>query len=309
MFLRVRSTSRALQLRSNHFSAKYLEKRDANYTPLSPLSLLKRTVALYPNKLAYVYGNTQRTWKSVGQRCSQFADSLIKGGIKAGDVVSIISPNTPAMYEAHFAVPGVRAVLHTINTRLDANTIAFQLKHSGAKLVLIDTEFNGLMLKVKELLTNSNVPVPRFINIIDVECTNSTEDLSKLICDTEYEGFIANGSPQFQLQECIDEYDSITLNYTSGTTGSPKGVVAHYRGAYLNAIGNMLEWNMERFARFLWGKVMYLSIQWSLMFLVLVVPMFHCNGWCFPWTIAAASGTSYFVRQVRAGVMFDVIEK
>ena len=216
MLLRLKGASRSLQVRSNHFSAKYLDKRDANYSPLSPLSLLKRTVALYPNKLAYVYGNTQRTWKSVGGRCSQFADALIKSGIQPGDVVSIISPNTPAMYEAHFAVPGVRAVLHTINTRLDANTIAFQLKHCGAKLVLIDTEFNGLMLKVKDLLASQNVPVPRFINIIDVECTNSTEDLNKLICDVEYENFIEKGSPTFQLQECTDEYDAITLNYTSG---------------------------------------------------------------------------------------------
>jgi fatty-acyl-CoA synthase len=205
-----------VSLRLNHFKAKYLERCEANYTPLSPLSPFKRTVKLYPNKLAYVYGNTSRTWGEVGVRASLYASALRKLGISKGDVVSIISPNTPAIYESHFAVPGAEAVLHTINTRLDATTIAFQLNHSQAKIVLVDSEFNDLLIEVREIMDEKGHKVPIFISIVDPEFAESKETAQPLIGSIEFEDFLRTGDATFPLIHPTDEFDALTLNYTSG---------------------------------------------------------------------------------------------
>jgi fatty-acyl-CoA synthase len=195
-------------LRLNHFKAKYLERCETNYTPLSPLSPFKRTVKQYPNKLAYVYGNTSRTWGEVGVRASLFASALRKLGISKGDVVSIISPNTPAIYESHFAVPGAEAVLHT--------TIAFQLNHSQAKIVLVDSEFNDLLIEVREIMDEKGHKVPTFISIVDPEFAESRETSQPLIGSIEFEDILRTGDATFPLIPPTDEFDAIALNYTSG---------------------------------------------------------------------------------------------
>ncbi len=207
-------------VRRNHFDAKYLNKCEANYAPLSPLSPFRRTTKLYPEKLAYVYGSTNRTWSQVGARTARLASALLRSGIKKGDVISIISPNTPALYEAHFAVPGAEAVLHTINTRLDATTIAFQLHHSQAKVVLIDTEFTKLMTDVRDIMKSNQHTVPLFINLLDTEHPESVQDYATpavpLLGSIEYEDFLKTGDESFELMSVKDEFDAIALNYTSG---------------------------------------------------------------------------------------------
>ena len=197
---------------------------------------------MYPSKPAYVFEHITRTWGEVGARVNRFASALHLLGVGRGDVVSVMAPNAPPMYEAHFAVPGIGAVLHSINTRLDVATVVFQLKHSEPKVLIVDNEFTPIMREVIETLRQENIKLPTFISIGDAHFTDA---ISKL----DYEDFLKTGDATFTLPDGVDEWDAISLNYTSGTTGNPKGVVCHHRGAYLNSVSNIVEWNMEPFAK------------------------------------------------------------
>ncbi len=260
-----------------------LDKNAANYTPLSPLSLLARTAYVYPKRAAVVHGEQRYTWSEVYARCRRLASALQQSGIGAGDTVAVMLPNVPAMYEAHFGVPMTGAVLNTLNTRLDADAIAFMLEHGGAKVVLTDREFSATMEQALARLKRK----PRVIDVDDPGFDGGT-----LIGETTYEQFIAGGDPEFAWRMPDDEWDAISLNYTSGTTGNPKGVVYHHRGAYLNAISNIVSWGMPQHPVYLW-----------------TLPMFHCNGWCFPWSIAAAAGTNICLRRVDARMIFDLMRE
>jgi fatty-acyl-CoA synthase len=232
-----------------------LKKREANYKPLNPLSFLQQTVKLHPNITAYVHGSNVKSWKEAYSRISSFSSYLSNVGISRNDVVSIICPNSPAIFEAHFAIPGVDAVLLTMNTRLDPTSIVYQLIDSESKVILFDTEYNARILEVKKQLIEKNVKLPLFIAINDSEYQNNDKNKYIDITTIDYESAIESGDASFQLIHANDEWDTIALNYTSGTTGNPKGVLTHYRGAYLNALTNQLNLNMKRFSKYLWGKV------------------------------------------------------
>ena len=294
LYNNIRNIKKVLYRRylSSSFDANYLNKCEANYSQLSPISFIERSAEQYPTVVAYVNGNESTTWSNVYNTSRKLASSLIKLGIKKNDVVSIIAPNSPSIFECHFGVPGSGAVLHTINTRLDAKTIAFQLNHCKAKVLFVDSEFSKLTQDAINILKNTtkDYPLPYIIDIHDKEY-KSNLPITK-IGNIDYNSFIENGDKNFNLIRPNDEWDAIALNYTSGTTGDPKGVVIHHRGAYLNSLSNLIEWNMQRFPRFLW-----------------IVPMFHCNGWCFAWSMAATTGTSYFLRQIRAESLFEIIQK
>jgi len=253
----------------------------ANYAPLTPLSFLARTAAVYPERAAVVHGDTRYTWAQTYARCRRLASALATRGIGKSDTVSIIAPNVPAIYEASFAVPMLGAVLNTINTRLDARTIAFILEHAEAKVLITDREFSNT---VAAALGELDQP-PLVIDIDDPMAPPG-----ELLGERTYEDLLAEGDPAFEWQLPDDEWHAISLNYTSGTTGDPKGVVYHHRGAYLNALSNAVGWNMRHHPVYLW-----------------TLPMFHCNGWCFPWTIAALAGTNVCLRKVEAGAIFDAI--
>jgi fatty-acyl-CoA synthase len=260
-----------------------LDKNTANYTPLTPLSLLARTAYTYPRRVAVIHGERQLAWAEVYARCRRLASALQRRGIGAGDTVATVLPNVPAMVEAHFGVPMAGAVLNTINTRLDAATIGFILQHAEAKVLLTDREFSAAVgqalaqLKEKPLV---------------VEVDDPAFEGGRQLGTMDYEDFIAQGDPDFDWHLPADEWNAISLNYTSGTTGDPKGVVYHHRGAYLNAISNIVSWGMAPHPVYLW-----------------TLPMFHCNGWCFPWTIAAAAGTNVCLRRVDARAVFDLIRR
>jgi len=259
-----------------------LNKNPANYVALSPLTFLKRAADVYPNKLACVHGEQRITWSECYQRCVALASALSKRGIKQGDAVSVMLPNIPAMFELHFAVPMLGAVLHTINTRLDSASIAFQLEHAESSAVFIDSEFSEVMgVALKE---TSATPF-----VVDVK--DALFRLDKPIADIEYESLIREGSTTFEWALPADEWQAISLNYTSGTTGNPKGVVYHHRGAYLNALSNVMTWNMGQHPVYLW-----------------TLPMFHCNGWCFPWSLAAVAGTNVCLRSVQPKTIFNLIK-
>jgi len=260
-----------------------LSRNTANYIPLSPLGFLERSALVYPNRLSIVHDQISYTWKQTSVRCKKLASALTDFGIEKGDTVSILAPNIPAMVEAHFAVPMAGAVLNTINTRLDADTIAFILNHAETKLLIADSEYSDL---VKIALDKVN----RKIHLISI-ADDAVQNIS-LRNSMDYEAFIRQGLSDYSWRQPEDEWDAISLNYTSGTTGNPKGVVYHYRGAYLNALSNAINWNMPPNPIYLW-----------------TLPMFHCNGWCFPWTIAMLGGTNICLRQVNAESIFSAIEK
>ena len=259
-----------------------LDKNPANYVALSPLTFLKRAADVYPKKLACIHGEQRISWAECYQRCVRLASALEKQGVKKGDAVSVMLPNIPAMFELHFAVPMLGAVLHTINTRLDPDSIAFQLEHAESKAVFIDSEFSEFMERA--LKTTSVSPF-----VVDVE--DKLYRANKPIAQTEYEDFIGTGDPGFNWSLPEDEWQAISLNYTSGTTGNPKGVVYHHRGAYLNAVSNVMTWGMQQHPIYLW-----------------TLPMFHCNGWCFPWSLAAVAGTNVCLRSVQPKTIFNLMK-
>ncbi|MCA9996291.1 MAG: acyl-CoA synthetase [Anaerolineales bacterium] len=262
-----------------------LDKNGANYVPLSPLTFIERAAAVYPQKTAVIHGHRRYTWAESYTRCRQLASALAQRGIGVGDTVSIMGFNTPETFEAHFGVPMTGAVLHAINTRLDAKTIAFMLGHANSKLLLTDREASATISEALRLLEDEGGKRPFVIDIND-----PLADGGDLIGDIEYENFIAASDPNFAWSLPADEWQAISLNYTSGTTGNPKGVVYHHRGAYLNAIGNVLAWGMGKHPVYLW-----------------TLPMFHCNGWCFPWTLAAMSGTNVCLRKVDPHKIYELI--
>ncbi len=260
-----------------------LDKNPANFTPLSPLSFLRRTATVYPDRLAVVHGTHRATWRETYARCRRFAGALAAHGVRRGDTVAVLAPNIPAILEAHFAVPMIGAVLNALNTRLDAAAIAFMLQHGEAKVLICDREFSGAVGKALHMLERR----PLVIDIDDPLGAGG-----ELLGETTYEDFLAAGDPQFAWSLPADEWDAIALNYTSGTTGNPKGVVLHHRGAYLNAVSNVVTWNMPHFPVYLW-----------------TLPMFHCNGWCFPWAVAMQAGTNVCLRRVEAATVFELIRQ
>jgi fatty-acyl-CoA synthase len=261
-----------------------LPQTPANHAPMSPLSFIERTAEVYPTRLAIVHGDLRQDWATTYRRTRQLASALAQAGIGKNDTVAVILPNTPPMVEAHFGVPMAGAVLNALNTRLDPETIAFMLDHGEAKAVIVDPEFSGTM---KKALALRQAKTP--LLVIDVEDALYTGDSDKL-GSTTYESFVASGDADFAWSLPGDEWDAIALNYTSGTTGNPKGVVYHHRGAATNAISNILEWDMPKHAAYLW-----------------TLPMFHCNGWCFPWTVAARAAVNVCLRRVDAQAIFDAI--
>ncbi len=261
-----------------------LPRNDANFAPLSPLSFIERTAQVYPDRLAVVHGNLRRTWGEVYARCRRLASALRAAGVGQGDAVAVMLPNVPAMVEAHFGIPMSGAVLNALNTRLDAQTIAFMLDHGEARVVIVDPEFAQVM---SDALAQRKSTAP--VLVIDAEDPVFAGPAQR-IGSTTYEAFLAGGDASFDWQLPADEWDAIALNYTSGTTGNPKGVVYHHRGAAINAVSNILEWDMPRHPVYLW-----------------TLPMFHCNGWCFPWTVAARAGVNVCLRKVEAQAMVDAI--
>jgi fatty-acyl-CoA synthase len=261
-----------------------LDRNPANYTPVSPLSFIERAADIYPERLAVIHGGIRRTWSQTYRRCRQLASALAARGIGLGDTVAAMLPNIPAMVEAHFGVPMTGAVLNTLNTRLDAESIAFMLDHGEAKAVIVDREFASVMKAALALSSRK----PLVIDADDPEYTGPGERIGSI----EYEDFVAAGDPAYAWQLPADEWQAICLNYTSGTTGNPKGVVYHHRGAFLNSISNILEWDLPKHAVYLW-----------------TLPMFHCNGWCFPWTIAARAGINVCLRKVDAQAIFSAIKE
>src|SRR4051794_28022409 len=243
-----------------------LPKNQANFAPLTPLTFIERAAYVYPDRLAVVHGTDRWTWKETYARCRRLASALSRRGIGKNDTVAVMAPNTPPMYEAAFGVPMCGAVLNTLNTRLDPDTIAFMLKHGGAKALITDREFSAVIEPALALLDDK----PLVIDIDDPAFSGG-----KLVGEMTYEALLAEGDPDYAWQPPGDEWDAIALNYTSGTTGDPKGVVYHHRGAHLNAVSNILNWGMPHFAVYLW-----------------TLPMFHCNGWCFPWTMAERAGVN-----------------
>ena len=259
-----------------------LDKNPANHQPLTPLSFLERAAGVHPDRIAVIHGPLRRNYRDLYSRARRLASALAQRGIGRGDTVSVMLPNTPAMLECHYGVPMAGAVLNTLNTRLDAKVIAFSLEHSEAKVLITDREFSATIKAALELSANK----PLVIDYDDPEFTGSGERLGSM----EYEEFLSQGDPDFAWIPPHDEWDAITLNYTSGTTGDPKGVVYHHRGAYLLAMGNIITGGIGQHPVYLW-----------------TLPMFHCNGWCFPWSLSIVAGTHVCLRAVRAKPVYDAL--
>jgi len=266
---------------SNQYNTD-LDRNPANYQPLTPLTFLERAASVFPEKTAIVHGNSRTGYREFYARSRQLASALSAHGVSRGDTVSVMLANTPVMLEAHYGVPMAGAVLHSMNTRLDAAIIAFQMDHAETKVLITDREFAPV---IKDALALAKVK-PFIIDYDDLEFPQTGE----LLGSVEYERFIAEGDPEFDWLMPEDEWDAISLNYTSGTTGNPKGVVYHHRGAYLLAQGNALTASMPKHAVYLW-----------------TLPMFHCNGWCFPWTLSVISGTHICLRWVRQKAIWDAL--
>ncbi|HYR24785.1 MAG TPA: acyl-CoA synthetase [Aquabacterium sp.] len=260
-----------------------LDKNAANYVSLSPLSFLTRTARIYPNRTAIIYGELRQSWADTDARCRRLASALTRRGVGRGDTVAVMLPNVPAMFEAHFGVPMTGAVLNTLNTRLDAEALAFQLEHGGAKVLLTDREYSRVIRATLDMLGKHEILV------VDVEDDQAPP--GDRVGTLTYEELLAEGDPKHVWSLPEDEWEAISLNYTSGTTGNPKGVVTHHRGAYLNAASNVISWNMPQHSVYLW-----------------TLPMFHCNGWCFPWTMALIAGTNVCLRRIDPAVIFSLIK-
>ncbi|HLJ20729.1 MAG TPA: AMP-binding protein, partial [Stellaceae bacterium] len=258
-----------------------LDRNAANYVPLSPLAFLERTAAVYPARTSVIHGARRYTWAETQERCRRLASALRKRGIGRGDTVAVMAPNVPELFEAHFGVPMAGAVLNALNIRLDAETIAFILTHGEAKALITDREFSPTIEKALARLERR----PLVIDIDDALAVGG-----KKLGALDYEQFLLEGDPTWPGERPADEWEAIALNYTSGTTGNPKGVVYHHRGAYLNAIGNILVWSMPQHPVYLW-----------------TLPMFHCNGWCFPWTVTAMAGTHVCLRRVEAKPIYAAL--
>jgi len=269
--------------RANAFETD-LDRNPANYAPLTPLSFIEQAASVYPERIAVAHGARRYTWKETYARSRRLASALAARGIGIGDTVAVMASNTPEMYECHFGVPMLGAVLNTLNTRLDAEAIGFMLNHGAAKVLITDREFSatvaGALAQVEKR--------PMVIDIDDPEYNGPGERLG----DMDYEALLAGGDPDYAWQPPADEWNAISLNYTSGTTGNPKGVVYHHRGAYLNGICNIVTWGMPRHSVYLW-----------------TLPMFHCNGWCFPWTMAANVGVNVCLRKVDPVQIFKLIKE
>jgi len=268
----------------SHFD-KNLDKNNANFVPLTPLSFLERAKDIYPNYEALVYEDRKYTWSEIYKRCIKFASALEKIGITKGDTVSVMACNTPEIFETHYSVPMTGGVLNTINIRLDAKTVGYILEHSDAKVLIVDRQFHEV---VKKALSS----IKKKIIIIDINDNFADQSKLQKIGDLEYETFLNTGDENYIWKKPKDEWQAISLSYTSGTTGNPKGVVYHHRGAYLMSTGSAVAWNMPNRLNFL-----------------CIVPMFHCNGWCYPWTIPMLNGKTICLRNIVIKKIFELIEK
>ncbi len=261
------------------------EKRDSNFVPLTPLSFLPRTALMFANKPSVIYGSRRYVWSQTYERCKRLASALVKAGLKKHDTVAVMAANTPELVECHFGVPMAGGVLNTINVRLDASTVAYILNHGEARFLLTDTGFSKTIKQALAEIGRDDIIV---IDIIDDEAKPEGECLGQ----TDYEAFIAGGDPEFQWEMPKDEWDPIALNYTSGTSGKPKGVVYHHRGSYLMSMGTVTDWDLPRHPSYLY-----------------TVPMFHCNGWGHAWTMTALAGTIICIRAITADAIYDLIDK
>ncbi len=263
-----------------------LQRNAANHAPLTPLIFLERAADVYPQRCAIVHGELRQTWGETRTRCHRLAAALRAHGLQRGDVVAAMLPNVPAMVEAHFGVPLAGCVLNTLNTRLDAEALAYMLVYGQVRAVLVDPEFADSMRRALELARQQGLAEPLVIDVPDAAFDGADPRIGAL----DYEALLAQGDADATLPAPGDEWESIALNYTSGTTGKPKGVVYSHRGAYVNAVSNVLEWDMPKHPVYLW-----------------TLPMFHCNGWCFPWTVAARAGVNVCLRRIDAKAIFELI--
>ena len=263
-------------------SGNDLPRNCVNFAPLTPLTFIDWSAYACPHRTAVVHGARRFSWKETYNRCRRLASALARRGIGAGDTVAAMLSNTPEMYECHFGVPMIGAVLNTLNTRLDRDAIAFMLEHGEARVIIVDREFSGTLASALQ-------KIGRQIIVVDVDDPEYAGEGGR-IGDIEYEALLATGDPGYAWRPPADEWSSITLSYTSGTTGNPKGVVYSHRGAYLNALADIVTWSMPRHAVYLW-----------------TLPMFHCNGWCFPWAVAAVAGTNVCLRRLDASKIFALI--